>query len=74
MRYSRIQLRDSRNLHAKDMRTCHELLEEGLEESLAEVLGDGGQPLQDGRQQGVVQREVPDPSRLAYLRTKLNMY
>ena len=52
------------------MRTCHELLEEGLEESLAEVLGDGGQPLQDGRQQGVVQREVPDPSSLAYLGTK----
>ena len=67
LRHFRSQTWDSRNLHAEDMRTCHELLEEGLEEALAEALGDRGQPLQDGRQQGVVQREVPDPRGLAYL-------
>ena len=68
---SRSQTRDSRNLNTKiDMRTSHELLEEGLEEALAEALGDRGQPLQDGRQQGVVQREVPDPRGLAYLYEK----
>ena len=50
------------------MKTCHELLEEGLEEPLAEVLGDGGQSLEDGRQQGVVQRKVPHTRCLADLR------
>ena len=50
-----------------DARTSHELLEEGFEEALPEVLGDRRQPLQNGRQQGMVQREVPDPRRLADL-------
>ena len=50
-----------------DARTSHELLEEGFEEALPEVLGDRRKPLQDGRQQGMVQREVPDPRGLTDL-------
>ena len=53
-----------------DARTSHELLEERFEEALPEVLSDRRQPLQDGRQQGMVQREVPDPRRLANLKVE----
>ena len=49
------------------MHAHHELFQKWFEEALAEVLGDGGQPLQDGRQQGMVQCEVPDPRGLADL-------